>query len=263
MGVQSREPITAAPPQGKKKSLLPKRPWPYRAIKKMRNRLDGIIARSSLVPNDPILDAAQFAWVKMIEEDCTAIRDEAAALLPSIEAVPSLRSVSPDHRRIAQSDLWRSFFLYGYGYKSDENCARCPATAALLERVPGLNSAFFSILLPGMHIKSHRGPTKGLLTAHLGLIVADGCRMQVADKIVRWQEGECVLWDDTYRHEVWHEGSSPRVILLIQVRRPLRAPGKQLAALFLAAIRHSPFVQEGRRNMAAWERAMKVGEREA
>jgi beta-hydroxylase len=47
------------------------------------------------------------------------------------------------------------------------------------------------------------------------------------------------------------------------VKRPLRAPGKQVADLFLAGIRRSPFVQEGKRNMAAWDRAMKVGEREA
>lgn len=232
--------------------------------KRLRGRLDQVIARSSLIPNDPVLDPSIFAWTAMLRDNWRTVRDEAAALLPCLDAVPSLRLVSPDHRRIAASDLWKSFFLYGYGYRLDENCARCPRTAALVERIPNLNSAFFSILLPGMHIKSHRGPTKGLVTCHLGLMVPenDVCRMRLHDQIVGWREGQCLLFDDTYRHEVWHEGDTPRVILLVQVERPLRFPGKQLATLFLAGIRRSPFVQEGRRNMAAWDQAMKVGERE-
>lgn len=250
---------------GKPQSVLPKRPWPYRAAKKMRFSLDRVIARSSLIPNDPVLDPAVFPWTAMLRANWEAIRAEAEALLPRMDEVPPLRSVSPDHQRIARTDLWKSFFLYGYGYRMDENCVRCPQTAALVSRIPDLNSAFFSILLPGMHIRSHRGPTKGLVTCHLGLMVPKGdtVRMQVADRIVGWREGECLVFDDTYRHEVWHEGDSPRIVLLIQVKRPLRAPGRQIAGLFLAGIRRSPFVQEGRRNMAAWEKAMKAADREA
>jgi beta-hydroxylase len=255
--------MTMTSPSAANPSGLPARPWPYRLIKKMRGRLDRVIARSSLVPNDPVLDKADFPWTATLEKNWEAIRDEAATLLPRIEEVPPLRSVSPDHRRIAATDLWKSFFLYGYGYRLDDNCARCPFTADLVSRIAGLNSAFFSILLPGMHIKAHRGPTKGLLTCHLGLMIPEGCRMQLADSTIHWREGECIVWDDTYRHEVWHEGATPRIILLVQVKRPLRAPGKQVADLFLAGIRRSPFVQEGKRNMAAWDRAMKLGEREA
>ena len=253
----------AAGPKPGKASVLPKRPWPYRVIKKARGRIDRLIAGSSLIGNDPVIDPALFPWTAMLRDNWREIRAEAEALLPKMNAVPPLRSVSPDHRRIARSDLWKSFFLFGYGYRVEENCRRCPKTAALVARIPHLNSAFFSILLPGTHIKSHRGPTKGLVTCHLGLMVPDGdrCRMQVADRVVGWREGDCLMFDDTYRHEVWHEGDTPRIVLLIQVRRPLRAPGKQIASLFLAGIRRSPFVQEGRRNMAAWEAAMKAADR--
>ena len=95
-------------------------------------------------------------------------------------------------------------------------------------RFPGLNSAFFSILAPGTHIPEHRGVTKGLITCHLGLIVPrDGdVRMRVGDRIVRWAEGETLVFDDTYDHEVWNETSGTRVVLLIQFERPLRQPGQ-------------------------------------
>lgn len=246
------------------RSALPRRPWFYRAVKRARGRIDEVIARSSLIENEPLIDPSAFAWTGTLRANWQMIRAEAEALLPAMDELPPLRLVSPDHRRIAGSDLWRSFFLYGYGFRMDANCARCPRTTAIVEAIPDLNSAFFSILLPGTHIAAHRGPTKGLVTCHLGLIVPpdDACRMQLDGRIVGWREGECLLFDDTYRHEVWHEGDIPRVVLLIQVKRPLRAPGRQIADLFLAGIRRSPFVQEGRRNVAAWEQALKAEDRD-
>jgi beta-hydroxylase len=246
-------------------AALPKRPWFYRVGKKARPPLDQLISRSSLISNDSIIEQDAFPWTAMLRENWRAIRAEAEALLPHMGGVPPLRLVSPDHARIAQNELWKSFFLYGYGYKVDGNCARCPRTAALVETIPELNSAFFSILLPGTHIALHRGPTKGLVTCHLGLMVppGDSCRMRLGDGTVTWREGECLVFDDTYYHEVWHEGATPRIVLLLQVKRPLRAPGKQIADLFLEGIRRSPFVQEARRNLAGWERAMKAADQEA
>ena len=244
---------------------LPRRPLLYRAAKRARRPLDRLIARSSKVGNEPVLDPRVFAWTAMLEKHWQEIRDEAQALLPRLDAVPPLRRVSPDHRRIARDELWKSFFLYGYGYRVDANCARCPRTTALVERIPELNSAFFSILLPGTRIAAHRGPTKGLVTCHLGLMVpsAGACRMRLADRELGWREGECLMFDDTYEHEVWHDGDTPRIVLLVQVSRPLRAPGRQLASLFLAGMRLSPFVREGRRNLAAWERAVRMADRPA
>jgi len=247
-------------PEAEMDGSLPQRPLLYRAAKRARGRLDQLIARSSRIGTGPLIDTAVFPWTARLTPHWPTIRSEAEALLPA--AVPPLREVSPDHRRIAGDDRWKSFFLYGYGYRIDGNCARCPRTAALVERIPDLNSAFFSILMPGTRIAPHRGPTKGLVTCHLGLVVppGDSCRMRLDGEVVGWREGEWLVFDDTYRHEVTHDGATPRIVLLIQVRRPLRAPGRQIAALFLAGMRRSPFVQEARRNLAAWDQAMKAAD---
>jgi beta-hydroxylase len=224
--------------------------------------MDRIIASGSLIGNDPIFDDATFEWTRQMRDDWESIRAEARGLLSNVAEVPPLRLVSPDHRRIMLEDNWRSFFLWGYGYKVEENCRRCPKTAALVESIPGLNSAFFSILMPGSHIRSHRGPTKALVTCHLGLMVPEegGCRMTLAGGEIGWQEGEWLIFDDTYRHEVRNDTASPRIILLIQVRRPVRGVGKLMADFFLGGIRRSPFVQEGRRNIAAWHAHMEAGD---
>ncbi|MFZ5746452.1 MAG: aspartyl/asparaginyl beta-hydroxylase domain-containing protein [Pseudomonadota bacterium] len=237
----------------------PNRPWLIKYGKHLRGLFDRMIASSSLVSNDPVLDVRDFAWTAQLRDHWEAIREEAIGVALG-RGAPSLASISPDHRAIAPMNRWRSFFLWGYGYSIDENLARCPVTARVVECIPGLNSAFFSILAPGTHIPDHRGVTKGLITCHLGLIVPrDGdVRMRVRDRVLRWAEGETLVFDDTYSHEVWNDTSGTRVVLLIQFKRPLRNPGKWIAETFLSIIRRSAFVQEARENVRSWNDAMKA-----
>lgn len=250
--------LSAAPLLSVGRRPAGRRPFLVRQGKRLRRPIDRLIARSSRVPNDPVLDARLFAWTRALRADWPGIREEALAVLRNPEAVPLLDEVSPDHRRIAPPGKWRSFFLRGYGEDIAENIARCPRTATAMAKVPRLNSAFFSILGPGAHIPAHRGVTKGLLTCHLGLLVPEGpVGMRVADRMVGWVEGETLLFDDTWEHEVWNDTGAYRVVLLIQFGRPLRAPGSWLARAFLWGIRHTDFVREARRNIALWDRGMK------
>ncbi|GAA4216596.1 hypothetical protein GCM10022253_13320 [Sphingomonas endophytica] len=236
----------------------PGRPWPVRVGKRLRGTVDRLIAGSSLVANAPVLDVRDFAWTALLRDQWQAILAEARAVALVGNAAPSLATISPDHRAIAEVGKWRSYFLWGYGYRIDDNLNRCPRTRDVLARVPGLTTAFFSILAPGTHIPPHRGVSKGLITCHLALIVPrDGdVRMRVRDRIVRWSEGETLVFDDTYDHEVWNETDGTRVVLLIQFERPLRRPGKWVADLFLGAVRRSAFVQEARANVAKWNAAV-------
>jgi aspartyl/asparaginyl beta-hydroxylase (cupin superfamily) len=250
--------ISGAPVPGAGLRADPHRPLLIRIGKHLRGVFDRLIAGSSLVPNDPVLDVRDFPWTALLREHWATIRDEARAVALVGNAAPSLATISPDHRAIAEVGKWRSFFLWGYGYPIRENLARCPRTEAVIEQIPGLNSAFFSILAPGTHIPDHRGVTKGLITCHLGLIVPrDGdVRMRVDDRVVRWAEGETLVFDDTYRHEVWNDTAATRVVLLIQFERPLRHPGKWIADRFLGAVKRSAFVQEARANVAKWNAAV-------
>jgi aspartyl/asparaginyl beta-hydroxylase (cupin superfamily) len=231
----------------------PSRSLLYRVGKRARPAVDRVLATYSEVGDAPVFQAAQFPWTAALEAQWETVRAEATAVLGDLNAVPALHDVSPDHRRIAEPDRWRAYFLWGYGYRMAEHCEACPQTARLLAQVPGLNSAFFSILKPGAHIPRHRGVTKAILTCHLGLKTPAGgrCEMQVAGETVRWREGACAVFDDTYPHEVWNDTNDIRVVLLIQFRRPVRQPGKLVGDVFLAGVRHSPFVQEARRNVLA------------
>jgi beta-hydroxylase len=257
---QAKAPVFPVPQRA-----VPPLPPLYRVGKKLRHRFSAVIARSSQVGDRPVYDSSLFPWTKSLAAKTPEIRREVEALLVRQDAIPPLADISPDHRRIAPPGKWKSFFLWGYGYKVEENLRRCPVTAEAVSRIPGLNSAFFSILAPGAHIPRHRGVTKAIMTAHLGLIVPlrrDRCRMRVDRHTLHWTEGEILVFDDTYQHEVWNDTDEVRVILLIQFRRPTGFIGRLIGSLFLGAVRRSRFVQDARSSLGGWEQAMQRLERD-
>ena len=138
-------------------------------------------------------------------------------LLQHREALPRFQDIASDQYRISSDDKWRAFVFYGFGHRSEHNSRLCPQTARLLDRVPGIENAFFSILAPGKVIPSHHGVTKGLVRCHLGLIVPpepERCFMDVGDVRCTWQEGRTLLFDDTYPHAVQNNTEHERVVLL-------------------------------------------------
>ena len=92
-------------------------------------------------------------------------------MLERRDALPNFQDISTDQATITDDDRWKTYFLYGFGFRSDANCARCPETARLVAAVPGMQTAMFSILAPGKHIPDHNGPYKGVIRYHLGLKV--------------------------------------------------------------------------------------------
>jgi beta-hydroxylase len=114
-----------------------------------------------------------------------------------------------------------------------------------------------SILSPGKHILDHRGPYKGVLRYHLGLIVpqdAEACRIRVGEDVRHWQEGKSMIFDDTFNHEVWNDTDETRVVLFVDVLRPLPFPESWVNRAIVKAIGFSPFVLDAKRNQEAWER---------
>ena len=148
-----------------------RRKYVRRLGKPVLRAIDGYVGRHSLVSNAPVLDSALFPWVSTLEEKGRDIRDEAERMLRYRDSIPRFQDVSRDQYKISPDDKWRTFVLYGFGFKSELNCRLCPKTTVILEAVPALRTAFFSILGPGKHVPRHKGVTKGLLRCHLGLIV--------------------------------------------------------------------------------------------
>lgn len=222
--------------------------------KELRPKIDRIILRDSLIPDTAIADKAAFPWIAALEAHWREIRDEAVAIRTA--DIPSLGDISFDHGRIAADRRWKSLFLKGYGYRMEANCARAPVTARLIEQVPGLVTASFSVMEAGGHIPRHWGMTKGMLTYHLALKVPrdrEKCRIHIEGAeglhVIAWEEGQSFVFDDMCNHEVWNETDEDRYLLLIQIKRPCRGLANMIQDLFLFGVRHSRFVQDIKRNI--------------
>jgi beta-hydroxylase len=219
--------------------------------------VERFIGRRSLVGDATFFELERFAWVRHIEENWTVIREEVERLLEDQAALPNFQDISRDQIEITDDDRWKTFFLYGYGFEAKLGVQMCPRTAALMREIPGMTTAMISILAPRKHILAHRGPYKGVLRYHLGLIVpedAEACRIRVGEDIRHWQAGKSMVFDDTFDHEVWNDTDETRVVLFVDVLRPLPFPESAINRAIVKAIGYSPFVLDAKRNQQAWER---------
>ncbi|MEK7256606.1 MAG: aspartyl/asparaginyl beta-hydroxylase domain-containing protein [Bacteroidota bacterium] len=185
---------------------------------------------SIFVKNPPFVDVEEhFPQHKLLKKNWHAIREELEEVLKNESNVPKFHEVDGIQRFISARDKvpWRTFVIKGYGKWVESNAAKVPHTTALLKEMPQITSAMFSILDGGKHIPQHFGFFKGVLRYHLGLVVPTDapCYIIVGGKKYSWSEGEDVLFDDTYMHEVWNKSGNRRAVLFCDLLREHSLPG--------------------------------------
>ncbi len=209
--------------------------------------LPGLAAR-------PWYDTSRDPGAQILEGSWRIIRDELIAALHQRQGFQRFLEVGD----IASADLSAAMFLKQEPLSCAENRALCPRTMEIVQSVPRLGEmVMFSALNPGGTLVPHCGPWNFRLTMHLGLIVPEGGWMRVADETRTWQEGRCLMFDDSFEHEVQIHSTSTRIILLLQIWHPdLTDPEVE----FLVATRNAlaardrdrtvRMVEEARRSLA-------------
>ena len=168
-----------------------------------------------------------FPNAKRFTDRWADIRDEALAVADTLGKVPRFHDVMPAQADISANDGrdWRVFIMKAYGVTQEKNLRRVPTVAAILDEAPEVMSATLSFLAPGKHIPEHRGPFRAILRFHLMLSMPcddsgiPACVMNIDGVPYRLGDGESLLWDDTYRHEVWNRSDQVRIALLLDVWR--------------------------------------------
>ena len=124
---------------------------------------------------------------------------------------------------------WKRFYLKWYNEPPASAKELCPKTVELIESVPSLNAAMFTLLPPGAKLPQHRDPYAGSLRYHLGLITPndDDCYISVDGETYSWRDGEDVVFDETYIHYAKNDTQEDRLIFFADVARPMRGPISQ------------------------------------
>lgn len=139
------------------------------------------------------------------------IRDEGLKLL-------SKEGFVDESENLKEIGDWKQFELFARGVKS-KNCKLAPMTCKIIESFTPAASCKrgqvkFSLLHPNTHVWPHCGPTNCRLRCHLGLKVPEQTFIRVANETQSWKEGEWLIFDDSFEHEVWHNGTSLRLVLI-------------------------------------------------
>ncbi|XP_055625163.1 aspartyl/asparaginyl beta-hydroxylase isoform X2 [Toxorhynchites rutilus septentrionalis] len=157
--------------------------------------------------------------LELIRSQWAAIRDEGLKLLNSVG------SFRDEAENLRDTGDWKQFELFARGQRIEKNCARAPLTCKLVEQFTAARSCKrgqvkFSVMHPGTHVWPHCGPTNCRIRAHLGLKVPSSTFIRVATETRSWENGKWLIFDDSFEHEVWHNGTSTRLVLIVDFWHP-------------------------------------------
>ncbi|SRR5713226_5991696 len=165
----------------------------------------------------PFWDSSQFEWVNRLEAQYETIRSELLGLRDD-------RAFG----RHPQADLigegvWAEYHFFDGKKKFEQNCARCPQTTEIIESIAEARSCgliYFSAHAPDTTLRPHCGPYNLRLRCHLGLIIPDDCGFRVGAETRSWEEGKCLVFDDSFFHEAWNKSNRTRIVLLFDLIHP-------------------------------------------
>ena len=131
---------------------------------------------------------------------------------------------------------WSEFFLYLNGKRYSKHCMITPVTCMLVDHIPHISGNLrgavkFSVMESGTHVCSHSGQRNCNLRIHLGLDTkqcnmenAAGCpsKIRVVNEYATWKNGQFVVFDDSFDHEVWHYSyrNESRLVLIMDMWHP-------------------------------------------
>ncbi|WP_421872878.1 aspartyl/asparaginyl beta-hydroxylase domain-containing protein [Marinoscillum sp.] len=221
-----------------------------------------VIKRSPSLTKDYLKD---YPKLSLLEENFEVIRDECISLLTNKDKITDMKDLLGDHTSSSVHTVkWKTFMIKS-GTLLKENCVHCPETAKLIDQVPKVRTAFFSILDPNQYITPHEGYYDGYMRYHLGIIVpnnnANGeCWIRVANSVIDkskmdelsetyyWKNGEGILFNDNYTHDACNNSDQIRVVLFMDMERKLPVPFSWLNTLILNIAYRTESVKKVRKN---------------
>jgi len=198
-----------------------------------------------LLPRTPAFDRdylRHYPELRILEENYPVVREECLELLRHKDRLTDMKAMGGTYTEAGIHTIQWKTFMFKSGDFIDANCRLAPKTAALLRRLPGIYTAFFSVLEPHQRITPHWGYYKGFVRYHLGVVipndnangecflrvngnVEDNAKRDVAliekGEVYHWKEGAGIVFDDNYLHDAANDSDQVRVVLWLDVRRKM------------------------------------------
>lgn len=161
-----------------------------------------------------------------LQANWQTFRDEYRAAATRFGTLPAMHEILKDVSLVDEAAppqaRWTTVFLRVGGRDFPATLRHFPALAAAIDS-PRIVGALLSCLEPGVVLKPHRGYFKGFLRYHLCLEVGDPARvwLVVGGQRYHWRAGEAVIFDDAYVHSAHNTSEHSRVVVFLDILRPL------------------------------------------
>ncbi|MFJ5676171.1 aspartyl/asparaginyl beta-hydroxylase domain-containing protein [Streptomyces sp. NPDC093097] len=178
-----------------------------------------------------------FPAARRLESKFAVLQEEVERLL---EGRQMMRYSEIDPVRASHiSKEWLLQPLYILGVANESARDKCPSLIGFAEQTPEVVAVAVSMLEPGVSLAPHAGANAGLLRYHLCVKTPETNppRLRVDQDFYTWKEGEGVVLDDTFEHEVENSSDGTRVVVIIDFRRPMGMVASLLNRYFLRSQR--------------------------
>jgi len=167
----------------------------------------------------PVHYKTDYPWTAQLEQAYGVIREE-------ILNVPSECDFLGYEGGLAAENMWSVVPMYYMGTPIHYFQKYCPKTVEIINSLQGhcfdypWGDCLFSRQAPGSHLIAHCSVDSFRIRAHLGLDVPANCQMRVKNELLNWRNGEVLIFEDSFEHEVWNRSDKPRIVLIIDFWHP-------------------------------------------
>jgi len=135
---------------------------------------------------------------------------------------------------------WSKFYCTWYGTNLNSAMMHCPKTVEILNKIPSVNGAMFTLLPAQSKLTRHLDPVACSFRYHLGLNTpnSEDCFINVDGTEQSWKDGEAFLFDETCLHFVENNTQDMRLILMCDIERPMNIFGKLFNKIYKCLISH-------------------------
>lgn len=188
--------------------------WPHALQRPEFNYVPGLVSK-------PWHNNQDFPFICKLEKGYKIIREE---LLNNLVERSHIFTGEQENHNVYTGGDWKALHIKSTpglksGYTKYANYF--PRTVKMLKEC---NEDFllvkFSSIKPGTHIKPHTGPSNTRLRIHLTLFHTGGAKIRVGSEWRTWNEGEGMIMDSSWEHEVIHNGNDNRIILILDIWHP-------------------------------------------
>lgn len=162
-----------------------------------------------------------FPEARELEKDFSKVKAEVENLI-NLSRPRKYGEFDPERAAEVSND-WKIYYAKFMGAINAEAIQLLPTVTAFAARTPRVANVVVSVLEPRVNLKAHAGTSGGFVRYHLSLEVpkVNPPHIRVDQERYTWKEGESIILDDTFDHEVYNECDERRIVLIVDIFRPM------------------------------------------